>query len=286
MALALRFRHYCAAFGTTQAATPSKDYNQNQTMNVIIKTPEEIEKMRVAGRLAAEVLEMIAPHVKAGVTTDELNTLCHDYIVNEQQAIPAPLDYHGFPKSICTSVNHQVCHGIPSAKRLKKGDLINIDITVIKDEYHGDTSKMFYIGEPSVLGRRVTECSQECLRLGIDMVKPGTHLGDIGHVIQKHAEAQGFSVVREYCGHGIGKSFHEDPQVLHYGQPGSGIELKPGMIFTIEPMINTGKRHVKVLPDKWTVVTKDRGLSAQWEHTILVTETGYEVLTKRDEEAY
>ncbi|HGX92170.1 MAG TPA: type I methionyl aminopeptidase [Candidatus Tenderia sp.] len=255
-------------------------------MNVIIKTPEEIEKMRVAGRLAAEVLEMIAPHVKAGVTTDELNTLCHDYIVNEQQAIPAPLDYHGFPKSICTSVNHQVCHGIPSAKRLKKGDLINIDITVIKDEYHGDTSKMFYIGEPSVLGRRVTECSQECLRLGIDMVKPGTHLGDIGHVIQKHAEAQGFSVVREYCGHGIGKSFHEDPQVLHYGQPGSGIELKPGMIFTIEPMINTGKRHVKVLPDKWTVVTKDRGLSAQWEHTILVTETGYEVLTKRDEEAY
>ncbi len=286
MALALRFRHYCAASGTTQAATPSKDYNQNQTMNVIIKTPEEIEKMRVAGRLAAEVLEMIAPHVKAGVTTDELNTLCHDYIVNEQQAIPAPLDYHGFPKSICTSVNHQVCHGIPSAKRLKKGDLINIDITVIKDEYHGDTSKMFYIGEPSVLGRRVTECSQECLRLGIDMVKPGTHLGDIGHVIQKHAEAQGFSVVREYCGHGIGKSFHEDPQVLHYGQPGSGIELKPGMIFTIEPMINTGKRHVKVLPDKWTVVTKDRGLSAQWEHTILVTETGYEVLTKRDEEAY
>ncbi len=286
MALALRFRHYCAAFGTTQAATPSKDYNQNQTMNVIIKTPEEIEKMRVAGRLAAEVLEMIAPHVKAGITTDELNTLCHDYIVNEQQAIPAPLDYHGFPKSICTSVNHQVCHGIPSAKRLKKGDLINIDITVIKDEYHGDTSKMFYIGEPSVLGRRVTECSQECLRLGIDMVKPGTHLGDIGHVIQKHAEAQGFSVVREYCGHGIGKSFHEDPQVLHYGQPGSGIELKPGMIFTIEPMINTGKRHVKVLPDKWTVVTKDRGLSAQWEHTILVTETGYEVLTKRDEETY
>ncbi len=286
MPLALRFRHYCAAFGTTQAAAPSKDYNQNQTMNVIIKTPEEIEKMRVAGRLAAEVLEMIAPHVKAGVTTDELNTLCHDYIVNEQQAIPAPLDYHGFPKSICTSVNHQVCHGIPSAKRLKKGDLINIDITVIKDEYHGDTSKMFYIGEPSVLGRRVTECSQECLRLGIDMVKPGTHLGDIGHVIQKHAEAQGFSVVREYCGHGIGKSFHEDPQVLHYGQPGSGIELKPGMIFTIEPMINTGKRHVKVLPDKWTVVTKDRGLSAQWEHTILVTETGYEVLTKRDEEAY
>ncbi len=253
-------------------------------MNVIIKTAEEIEKMRVAGRLAAEVLEMIAPHVQAGVTTDELNTLCHDYIVNEQQAIPAPLNYHGFPKSICTSVNHQVCHGIPSAKRLKKGDLINIDITVIKDGYHGDTSKMFYIGEPSVLGRRVSECSLACLQLGIELVKPGTHLGDIGHAIQRHAEAQGFSVVREYCGHGIGKDFHEDPQVLHYGQPGSGIELKPGMIFTIEPMINTGKRHVKVLPDKWTVVTKDRGLSAQWEHTILVTETGHEVLTRRAEE--
>ncbi len=253
-------------------------------MNVIIKTAEEIEKMRVAGRLAAEVLEMIAPHVQAGVTTDELNTLCHDYIVNEQQAIPAPLNYHGFPKSICTSVNHQVCHGIPSAKRLKKGDLINIDITVIKDGYHGDTSKMFYIGEPSVLGRRVSECSLACLQLGIELVKPGTHLGDIGHAIQRHAEAQGFSVVREYCGHGIGKDFHEDPQVLHYGQPGSGIELKPGMIFTIEPMINTGKRHVKVLPDKWTVVTKDRGLSAQWEHTILVTETGHEVLTRRTEE--
>ncbi len=254
-------------------------------MSVIIKTAEEIEKMRVAGRLAAEVLEMIAPHVQAGVTTDELNTLCHNHIVNEQQAIPAPLDYHGFPKSICTSVNHQVCHGIPSAKRLKKGDLINIDITVIKDGYHGDTSKMFYIGEPSVLGRRVTECSLQCLRLGIEMVKPGTRLGDIGHVIQQHAEGEGFSVVREYCGHGIGKNFHEDPQVLHYGQPGTGIELKPGMIFTIEPMINTGKRHVKVLPDNWTVVTKDRSLSAQWEHTILVTETGYEVLTKRNEES-
>ena len=249
-------------------------------MSVIIKTPEEIEKMRVAGRLAAEVLRMIAPHVKAGITTDELNTLCHDYIVNEQQAIPAPLNYHGFPKSICTSVNHQVCHGIPGPKRLKKGDIVNIDITVIKDGYHGDTSKMFYVGEPSILARRVTETAHECLRLGIEMVRPGTHLGDIGHAIQQHAEAEGFSVVREYCGHGIGKDFHEEPQVLHYGKPGTGIELKPGMIFTIEPMINTGKRHVKLLPDQWTVVTKDRGLSAQWEHTILVTEEGHEVLTQ------
>jgi methionyl aminopeptidase len=255
-------------------------------MTIKIKTAEEIEKMRTAGRLAAEVLEMIAPRVQAGVTTDELNQICHDYIVNEQQAVPAPLNYHGFPKSICTSVNHQVCHGIPSQKKLKKGDIVNIDITVIKDGYHGDTSKMFYIDEPSILARRVCDVSYECLLRGIELVKPGARLGDIGHVIQTYAEGQNFSVVQEYCGHGIGKEFHEEPQVLHYGNPGTGVELKEGMTFTIEPMINTGKRHVKVLPDKWTVVTKDRGLSAQWEHTILVTKDGYEVLTKRSEENF
>ena len=254
-------------------------------MSVKIKSAEEIEKMRVAGRLAAEVLHMIRPHVKAGVTTDELNQLCHDYIVNEQQAIPAPLNYHGFPKSICTSVNHQVCHGIPSKKVLKNGDIVNIDITVIKDGYHGDTSKMFYIGEASILARRVSEISHECMKMGIEMVKPGAKLGDIGHAIQQHAESNNFSVVREYCGHGIGADFHEEPQVLHYGKPDTGITLKAGMIFTIEPMINTGKREVKVLPDKWTVVTRDRSLSAQWEHTILVTDDGFEVLTKLPEDA-
>lgn len=249
-------------------------------MSVKIKSAEEIEKMRVAGRLTAEVLHVIRPHIKAGVTTDELNQICHDYIVKEQQAIPAPLNYHGFPKSICTSVNHQVCHGIPSKKVLKNGDIVNIDITVIKDGYHGDSSKMFYIGEPSILARRVSEISHECMKKGIEMVKPGVKLGDIGHAIQQHAESNNFSVVREYCGHGIGADFHEDPQVLHYGKPDTGITLKPGMIFTIEPMVNTGKREVKVLPDKWTVVTRDRSLSAQWEHTILVTEDGYDVLTK------
>jgi methionyl aminopeptidase len=253
-------------------------------MTIKIKSPEEIEKMRVAGRLAAEVLTMIEPYVKPGVTTGELDRLCHDYIVNVQQAIPAPLNYHGFPKSICTSVNHQVCHGIPGDKVLKSGDIVNVDITVIKDGYHGDTSKMFYIGEPSILARRITEASYECLRLGIEMVKPGKRLGDIGHIIQSYAEGLGFSVVREYCGHGIGLEFHEEPQVVHYGKPDTGEELRPGMIFTIEPMINVGKRHVKLLPDQWTVVTKDRSLSAQWEHTILVTERGHEILTLRPEE--
>jgi len=253
-------------------------------MNIIIKTPEEIEKMRIAGRLAADVLDMIEPHVQAGITTDELNQLCHDYIVDTQKAIPAPLNYHGFPKSICTSVNHQVCHGIPSAKKLKKGDIVNIDITVIKDEYHGDTSKMFFIGEPSIMAKRLTQTSYECLCLGINMVKPGAKLGDIGAAIQKHAEGQGFSIVREYCGHGIGKAFHEDPQVVHYGTPGTGVDLREGMIFPIEPMVNVGKRHVKVLPDQWTVVTKDRSLSAQWEHTLLVTKDGVEILTLRAEE--
>lgn len=251
---------------------------------ISIKTPEEIEKMRVAGRLAGEVLDMIGPFVKEGVTTDELNQICHDYIVNVQKAIPAPLNYHGFPKSICTSVNHQVCHGIPGPKKLKNGDIINVDITVIKDEYHGDTSKMFVVGKPSILAERLIRVTQECLYLGIRKVRPGTTFGDIGALIQQHAEAEHFTIVREYCGHGIGKEFHEPPNVLHYGLPGTGETLQPGMIFTIEPMVNAGKRHVKLLPDKWTVVTKDHSLSAQWEHTILVTETGYEVLTKRAEE--
>lgn len=253
-------------------------------MSATIKTAEEIEKMRVAGRLAAEVLTMIAPYVKTGVTTDELDQICHDYIVNEQGAIPAPLNYRGFPKSICTSVNQQVCHGIPSDKRLKNGDIINIDITVIKDDYHGDTSKMFYVGEPSILSKRVTETAHEAMWKGIDMVRPGIRLGDIGHAIQRHAESKNCSIVREYCGHGIGRQFHEDPQVLHYGKQGTGMMLEPGMTFTIEPMVNVGKRHVKLLKDGWTVVTKDRSLSAQWEHTILVTETGHEVLTLREEE--
>ncbi|NNF96935.1 MAG: type I methionyl aminopeptidase [Halobacteria archaeon] len=253
-------------------------------MTVTIKTPEEIEKMRIAGRLAAEVLEMITPHVQAGITTTELDQICHDFIVNEQQAIPAPLNYHGFPKSICTSVNHVICHGIPNEKRLKNGDMVNIDITVIKDGYHGDTSKMFFVGEPSIKGQRLSRVAYECLRLGIDLVKPGTRLGDIGQAIQQHAEASNYSVVREYCGHGIGKQFHEDPQVLHYGKQGTGLELEPGMTFTIEPMINAGKRQVKLLKDGWTVVTKDHSLSAQWEHTLLVTEDGHEILTRRQEE--
>jgi methionyl aminopeptidase len=240
--------------------------------------------MRIAGRLAAEVLTMIEPHVKAGVTTDELNQICHDYIVNEQQAIPAPLNYHGFPKSICTSVNHVICHGIPSDKKLKDGDIINIDITVIKDGYHGDTSKMFQVGKTSILAQRISRVARESMMIGIKMVKPGVQLGDIGAAIQAHAEKEHFSVVREYCGHGIGAVFHEEPQVLHYGTPGTGLTLQAGMTFTIEPMINAGKRHVRQLPDGWTVVTKDRSLSAQWEHTILVTNDGFEVLTRRPEE--
>lgn len=250
-------------------------------MAISIKTPDEIEKMRVAGRLAADVLQMIRPHVQPGVTTEELDGICHDYIVNEQQAIPAPLNYHGFPKSICTSVNHQVCHGIPGPRRLKEGDIINIDVTVIKDGFHGDTSKMFFVGEPSILARRVVRIAHECMCIGIEMVRPGARLGDIGHAIQTHAERHNCSVVREYCGHGIGRQFHEDPQVLHYGTPGTREVLEPGMTFTIEPMVNAGKRHVKVLPDGWTVVTKDRSLSAQWEHTVLVTDSGVDVLTVR-----
>ncbi len=253
-------------------------------MSVTIKTVDEIEKMRVAGRLAAEVLEMIEPYVKAGTSTDELDAICHKYIVEEQQAIPAPLNYHGFPKSICTSLNHQVCHGIPGDRVLKNGDIINIDITVIKDEFHGDTSQMFAVGEPSTLARRLMDNSRECMLKGIALVKPGAQLGDIGHAIQYHAEKNRFSVVREYCGHGIGRGFHEEPQVLHYGEAGTGITLQEGMTFTIEPMINAGKKDVKLLPDGWSVVTRDRKLSAQWEHTILVTADGHEILTLREGE--
>ncbi|CAK0766076.1 methionine aminopeptidase [Gammaproteobacteria bacterium] len=248
-------------------------------MPIIIKGPAEIEKMRIACRLAVDVLQMIEPYVKAGITTGELDKICHDYIVNVQHAIPAPLYYRGFPRSICTSVNHQVCHGIPGERILKNGDIINIDITVIKNGWHGDTSKMFFIGEPNVAARRITRISYECLCIGIMAARPGQHLGDIGYAIQSHAERHGCSVVRDYCGHGIGQAFHEDPQVLHYGEPGKGEMLVPGMTFTLEPMINLGKAAVKLMPDKWTVITKDRSLSAQWEHTLLVTEQGTEILT-------
>ena len=249
-------------------------------MNVTIKTPEDIEKMRVAGRLAAEVLQVVAPHVKAGVSTAYLDRICHDHIVNVQQAIPANVGYKGFPATVCTSVNNVICHGIPTeAKILKEGDIINIDVTVIKDGFHGDTSRMFKIGEVPVHANRLIKTTFEAMWLGIKQVKPGARLGDIGHVIQRHCETAGFSIVREFCGHGIGLRFHEEPQVLHYGQPKQGVELQAGMIFTIEPMVNAGKKDIKMLPDGWTVRTKDRSLSAQWEHTVLVTETGYEVLT-------
>lgn len=253
-------------------------------MAISMKTPEEIEKMRVAGRLAAEVLEMIGPHVQDGVTTEDLNDICHRHIIEQQDAIPAPLNYHGFPKSICTSVNHVVCHGIPANKRLKEGDIVNIDITVIKDGFHGDTSRMFFVGDPGIRARRLCEVTYEAMMLGIRMVQPGVRLGDIGAAIQQHAEKNRFSIVREYCGHGIGRAFHEDPQVLHYGMPGTGVVLKEGMTFTIEPMLNAGKRHVRLLSDQWTVVTKDHSLSAQYEHTVLVTPDGYEILTLRAEE--
>ena len=253
-------------------------------MSIILKTPEEIEKMRVAGRLAAEVLDYITPFVKPGVTTGELDRLCHDYMVKVQGCIPAPLNYapsgyKPYPNSICTSVNHQVCHGIPGDKQLKPGDIVNLDITTIKDGYHGDTSRMFMLGEPSIQARRLCEITFECLWQGIEQVRPGARLGDIGHAIQQHAEKAGYSVVREFCGHGIGARFHEEPQVVHYGKPGTGVELRPNMIFTIEPMINAGKAAIRELADGWTIVTKDRSLSAQWEHTVLVTETGFEVLT-------
>lgn len=251
-------------------------------MAISIKNAEEIEKMRVAGRLAAQVLTMIESHVRPGITTGELDRICHEYIVNEIDAVPAPLNYRGFPKSVCTSVNHVVCHGIPGEKKLKAGDIINIDVTVIKDGYHGDTSRMFYVGEPSILAERLCRVTRECMFKGIEIVKPGTRLGDIGHVIQTHAEEHNFSVVREYCGHGIGREFHEEPQVLHYGRPDTGVALQQGMTFTIEPMVNAGARDTRVLNDQWTVVTRDHSLSAQWEHTILVTADGYEILTVDD----
>ncbi len=249
-------------------------------MGIVLKSKDEIEQMRVAGRLAGEVLRMIRPQVQAGITTGELDAICHDYITQTQQAIPAPLNYRGFPKSICTSVNHVICHGIPGDRRLKDGDIVNIDVTVIKDGWHGDTSKMFLVGTPTIKGQRICDIAYRSMITGIEMVRPGVRLGDIGHAIQRYAEGQGCSVVREYCGHGIGRVFHEDPQVLHYGRPGTGEVLVPGMVFTIEPMINLGRRDTKLLPDGWTVVTRDRSLSAQWEHTIAVTEDGYDVLTQ------
>ena len=255
-------------------------------MTVSIKTPDDIAKMRIAGRLAAEVLEMIEEHVKVGVTTDELNTICHDHIVNVQKAIPAPLNYNGFPKSICTSINHVVCHGIPNDKPLKDGDIINIDITVIKDGYFGDTSKMFLVGNTPEWANRLCQVTQECLYKGIEIIRPGTRLGDIGAVIQQHAESNGYSVVREYCGHGIGTVFHEEPQILHYGKAGTGLELKEGMTFTIEPMINLGKKETRLLGDGWTAITKDRKLTAQWEHTLVVTADGYEIFTLRNDETF
>ena len=255
-------------------------------MDIHLKSPVEIDKMRVAGRLAAEVLEMIGEHVKPGVSTGELDRICHRHIVDRQDAIPAPLNYKGFPKSICTSVNHVVCHGIPSdGKILKSGDILNIDITVIKDGYHGDTSKMFLVGKAKEHARRLVQVTRECLFKGIEAARPGNRLGDIGHVIQQHGEANHYGIVREYCGHGIGLGFHEDPQVLHYGAPGTGIELRPGMTFTIEPMLNAGTRHTRLSgKDGWTVTTRDRRLSAQWEHTIAILDDGCEVLTLRDEE--
>ena len=255
-----------------------------QSMSITLKTPAEIEMMRIAGRLAGEVLDYIASFVKPGVTTAELDKLCHDYMVDVQDCVPAPLNYAPpgyapYPKSICASVNHQVCHGVPNDRPLKKGDIVNLDITTIKDGWHGDTSRMFEVGEASILAKRVMRVTHECLWLGIAAVRPGARLGDIGAAIQRHAETNGFSVVREFCGHGIGRKFHEEPQVLHYGRRGEGLVLEPGMVFTIEPMINAGKAAISELPDGWTIVTKDRSLSAQWEHTVVVTATGVEVLT-------
>jgi len=254
-------------------------------MAVVTKSSEELERMRVAGRLASEVLDFITPHVKAGVTTGRLNDLCHDYMVRVQGTVPAPLNYappgyKPFPKSICTSVNHQVCHGVPGERVLKTGDILNIDVTVIKEGFHGDCSRMYYIGEPSIQARRLVDITYECMWLGIAQVRPGARLGDVGAVIQAHAEKHGFAVVREFCGHGIGRKFHEEPQVLHYGKAGTGMPLEPGMTFTVEPMINAGKAAIRELADGWTIVTKDHSLSAQWEHTIAVTDSGYEVMTR------
>lgn len=253
-------------------------------MAINLKNEQDIEAMRVAGRLAAQVLDFVTDHVRAGVTTGELDRLCHDYMVNVQGTVPATLNYappgyRPFPASICTSINHQVCHGIPGDRVLRNGDILNIDVTVIKDGYHGDTSRMYFVGEPSIAARRLCELTFDCMWLGIEQIRPGATVGDIGHAIQTHAERAGYSVVREFCGHGIGRRFHEEPQILHYGRPGSGEKLLPGMIFTVEPMVNAGRREVKELADGWTIVTKDHSLSAQWEHTVLVTESGFEVLT-------
>jgi methionyl aminopeptidase len=247
---------------------------------ISLKTPEEQEKLRVAGALAADVLDMIGEHIAPGVSTEELDRLCNEYIVNVQQTIPANVGYRGFPKTVCTSVNHVVCHGIPNDRRLKNGDIINIDVAIIKDGYHGDTSRMYFVGKPPILAQRLTQVCKDSMWSAIDIVRPGIQLGDIGHAIQARAEAEGFSVVREYCGHGIGRVYHDDPQILHYGEPGTGLTIEAGMVFTIEPMINAGKRHVRLLPDGWTVVTRDHSLSAQWEHMVLVTPTGHEVLTQ------
>lgn len=255
-------------------------------MTVQPKTPEQIALMREAGRLAGEVLAMIEPHVRAGVSTEELDRICHDYMVGEQNVVPACLGYKGFPKSICTSVNHVICHGIPSSQKvLKDGDIVNVDVTVIKDGFHGDTSRMFFVGEPSILAKRLCEVAHEAMWRGIRAVRPGASLGDIGHAIQSYVEAERFSVVREYCGHGIGERFHEEPSILHYGRPGDGMRLVPGMTFTVEPMVNAGGRQTRLLPDGWTVITRDRSLSAQWEHTIVVTDHGFDVLTLRPGES-
>lgn len=250
-------------------------------MKVTIKSAQDIENMRIAGRLAAEVLQIVAPYVKPGVSTAELDRICNEHIVQVQKAIPANVGYKGFPATVCTSVNNVICHGIPSqAKILKDGDIVNIDVTVIKDGWHGDTSRMYVAGEPSVKAKRLIDVTREAMFAGIRTVRPGATLGDIGHAIQTLVEAERFSVVREYCGHGIGRIYHEDPQVLHYGQPGAGLRLEKGMVFTIEPMVNEGARHTRLMPDGWTVVTKDRSLSAQWEHTVAVTDDGVEILTR------
>lgn len=248
-------------------------------VNVVINSPEQVAMSRAAGALAAKVLAMVAPHVKAGVSTDQLDKLCHDFIVDELNAIPANIGYHGYQKTLCTSVNQVVCHGIPSAKALEEGDILNIDVAVIKDGWYGDTSRMYFVGEPSPKARHLVETAYEAMWAGIRVVRPGATLGDVGHAIQKLAEGEGFSVGRDYCGHGIGKVYHDKPAVLHYGRPGQGLVLRPGMIFTIEPMLNAGKFGVKTLSDGWTVVTKDQSLSAQWEHMVVVTDDGFEVLT-------
>ena len=262
-----------------QCVSPTLRGASESPVPITIKSPPDQEKMRIAGRLAADVLDMIGEHVRPGVTTDELDQLCHDHIVQVQKAIPANVGYNGFPKTICTSVNHVVYHGIPNDRKLGNGDIINIDVTVLHDGFHGDTSRMYFVGKPAVLAERLARVTHDAMWEGIRQVRPGATLGDIGHAIQTHAEGHGFSVVREYCGHGIGRIYHEDPQVLHYGRPGTGVQLREGMTFTVEPMINAGKRHVQLLKDGWTVVTKDHSLSAQWEHTVLVTAEGFEVLT-------